>query len=106
MRIGVIGAGISGLLAAWLLQEEHEVCLFEKLDRLGGHAHTIEVEQDGVAVPIDAAVEFFAGVESYPQFHRVLAALDVPLRQFPISTTIFHTNKDGVVLLPPWRDGK
>ena len=40
MKVGIIGGGIAGLAAAWLLDEEHEVTLFEKRDRLGGHAHT------------------------------------------------------------------
>ena len=48
MRIGIIGAGAAGLTASWLLSENHDVTLFEKQDRLGGHAHTVEVEQDGL----------------------------------------------------------
>jgi len=43
MRIGVIGAGAAGLTTAWLLNDHHDVTLFEKQNRLGGHAHTIEV---------------------------------------------------------------
>ena len=39
-RIAVIGAGISGMSAAYLLSRKHEVWLFEKEDRLGGHTHT------------------------------------------------------------------
>lgn len=44
MRIAVIGSGISGLGAAWLLSRKHEVHLFEKEERLGGHTHTHRVE--------------------------------------------------------------
>ena len=40
MKIGIIG-GAAGLLAAWLLEDDYEVTLFERDDRLGGHAHTI-----------------------------------------------------------------
>lgn len=43
-RIAVVGAGISGLAAAWLLSHRHRVVLFEKESRLGGHTHTHEVE--------------------------------------------------------------
>jgi len=39
-RIGVIGAGISGITAAWLLSRRYAVTLIEKESRLGGHAHT------------------------------------------------------------------
>ena len=39
-RIAVIGAGISGMGAAYLFSQKHLVWLFEKDDRLGGHTHT------------------------------------------------------------------
>ncbi|MFT4745491.1 MAG: putative NAD/FAD-binding protein [Nonlabens sp.] len=46
MRIAVVGSGISGLAAAWMLAPTHEVHLFEKRDRLGGHTHTLSVGAD------------------------------------------------------------
>jgi len=49
LNIAVIGAGIAGLSAAWLLSKRHDVTLYEADDRLGGHANTIEVE----GVPVD-----------------------------------------------------
>jgi len=47
MRIGIIGGGAAGLAAAWLLEHDHDVTHFEKDDRLGGHAHTVDIEVDG-----------------------------------------------------------
>ena len=44
MRIAVIGSGISGLSAAYFLGKNHEVTIFEKSDRLGGHTHTHQLE--------------------------------------------------------------
>ena len=44
MRIAIIGSGISGLSAAYFLGKNHEVTIFEKLDRLGGHTHTHQLE--------------------------------------------------------------
>ncbi|MBE7636616.1 FAD-dependent oxidoreductase [Sneathiella sp. P13V-1] len=46
--IAVIGTGISGLSAAWLLSKSHRVTVYEKQDRLGGHSNTVEV--DGHAI--------------------------------------------------------
>ena len=43
-KIAVIGSGISGLSAAWLLAQNHDVTLFEKDDRLGGHSNTVDID--------------------------------------------------------------
>ena len=43
-RIAVVGAGISGLAAAYFLSRRHHVWLFEKEPRLGGHTHTVMVQ--------------------------------------------------------------
>ncbi len=102
MRIGIIGGGASGLLTAWLLQDHHQVWLFEKEDRLGGHAHTVEVEHNGTAVAIDAAFEFFS--ESlYPTFARLLRILRVPVHRFPATIALYGMGNGRVHLLPPFR---
>ncbi len=44
MRIAVVGAGVSGLYAAWRLSATHEVTLFEAADYAGGHTNTVDVE--------------------------------------------------------------
>ncbi|MCI0389640.1 MAG: FAD-dependent oxidoreductase [Acidobacteria bacterium] len=59
MDIGIIGAGAAGLAAAWLLNDNHNVTLFEKQNRLGGHAHTVDFEIDGEMIAIDAGFDFF-----------------------------------------------
>ena len=52
-RIAVVGAGISGLSAAWLLGTRHEVVLYEREQRLGGHSNTVMVESGQRALPVD-----------------------------------------------------
>ncbi len=54
LNIAVIGSGISGLSAAWLLSKRHRVTLFEEEGRLGGHSNTITVQTADGAVPVDA----------------------------------------------------
>lgn len=53
MRIAVIGAGIAGLSAAWLLRNHHQVTLFEAEHRAGGHSHTVDIEVEGQHLAVD-----------------------------------------------------
>lgn len=53
MKIAVIGSGISGLGAAWLLAKKHEVTLLEKDNRLGGHSYTVDITVEGQNFPVD-----------------------------------------------------
>ena len=43
MRIAIVGTGITGLSAAWLLNKNHDITVFEAADRTGGHSNTVEV---------------------------------------------------------------
>ncbi|MBB37129.1 MAG: NAD/FAD-binding protein [Hirschia sp.] len=52
-RIAIIGGGISGLGAAFALKDSADVTLFEKRERLGGHACTIDVDYDGSPLSVD-----------------------------------------------------
>jgi len=52
-KIAVIGAGIAGLGAAWALRKVHDVTVFEKRDRLGGHANTVDIDYDGENIAVD-----------------------------------------------------
>ena len=79
MRIAIIGAGISGLTAAYLLSNHHEVTLYEADDRLGGHAHTVLVQGDGAPVPVDTGFLVYNDA-TYPLFIALLERLGVSSR--------------------------
>lgn len=81
MRIAVIGSGISGLGAAYLLSRTHHVEVFEAAPRLGGHAHTIDVARaGGGTVSLDTGFLVF-NERSYPNFMRLLERVGVPSHQ-------------------------
>jgi predicted NAD/FAD-binding protein len=72
LEVAVVGSGISGLSAAWLLSKRHRVTLYEADSRLGGHSNTVDV--GGVAVDTGFIVYNEA---TYPNFSALLDHLDV-----------------------------
>jgi len=73
LRIGIIGSGIAGMTAAHLLQDRHEVHLFEADGRPGGHAHTVTVDLPGGPVAADTGFLVY-NEQTYPLFTRLLGA--------------------------------
>ena len=53
LNIAIVGSGISGMAAAWLLSRRHRVTVFEKDGRLGGHSNTVLVQVGGRTIPVD-----------------------------------------------------
>ncbi len=76
MNVAVVGSGISGLAAAYLLSRGHRVSLFEADARLGGHAHTYTVALAGRTWQLDTAFLVF-NHRTYPNFVRLLNQLGV-----------------------------
>ncbi len=82
-RIAVIGAGVSGLAAAYELSPSRNVTLFESAPRLGGHARTVLAGRRG-DVPVDTGFIVF-NYPNYPHLTRMFRELDVPVRKSDMS---------------------
>lgn len=76
-RIAVIGAGISGLTAAYRLADDFDVTVFESEGRIGGHSSTVYVETDTGAMPIDTGFIVFND-RNYPNFNELLDEIGAP----------------------------
>lgn len=75
-RVAVVGSGVSGLTAAYLLARTHDVTLFEADDRLGGHAHTHVVPGSAGPLRVDSGFIVFND-RTYPVLRRLFAELGV-----------------------------
>jgi len=84
MKIAVLGAGISGLGSAYLLSQQHEVDLYEKEDRLGGHARTTMVEDEGKRFGVDTGFLVF-NHETYPLLTKLFEQLNVKIENSDMS---------------------
>jgi predicted NAD/FAD-binding protein len=76
LRIAVVGSGISGLSAAWLLGKAHDVTLYEKDARLGGHSLTIDAKVGGRDVAVDTGFIVY-NERTYPNLAALFAHLGV-----------------------------
>ena len=86
--VAVIGAGVSGLTAAYLLSRTHDVTLFEAVDRLGGHAHTHDVtDSDGRRHAVDSGFIVHNDV-TYPWLRKLFGELDVEVRPTEMSMSV------------------
>lgn len=82
-RVAIIGGGISGLAAAYLLSPHHAVTLFEAAPKLGGHARTVLAGQNGDQ-PVDTGFIVF-NYANYPHLTRMFQDLDVPVARSDMS---------------------
>ena len=76
MKIAVIGSGISGLTAAWLLHRDFDLTVYEAGDYAGGHTHTVDVDLPEGRYAVDTGFIVFNKV-TYPNFCRILDRIGV-----------------------------
>lgn len=83
-KIAVIGAGISGLASAYLLSKKHQVDLYEKDNRLGGHARTSQVKEEGKTFGVDTGFLVFNHA-TYPLLTKLFEELNVKIENSDMS---------------------
>lgn len=86
-RIAVIGSGVSGLTAAYLLRDVHRVTVFESEARLGGHAHTHDVVSGQETFGVDSGF-IVHNDRTYPYLRRLFAELEVDVHPTEMSMSI------------------
>ena len=91
MKVAVIGAGVAGLGAAWLLSREHEVVIYERESRFGGHACTVDAPGLGRSQPVDVGFIVF-NERNYPNLVALFDHLGVPTKPSDMS---FAVSLDG-----------
>jgi len=87
-RIAIIGSGITGLSAAWLLSRTSDVVLYEAEARPGGHSRTIDVDMgDGTSLPVDTGFIVFND-RTYPNLIALFEHLGVQTRATDMSFAV------------------
>lgn len=87
MKLAVIGTGISGLGAAWLLRDAHDIVVYERGSRPGGHSNTVSVD----GTPVDTGFIVY-NERNYPRLTTLFDLLEVPTRPSDMS---FSASLDG-----------
>jgi uncharacterized protein len=87
MHVAVVGSGIAGLSAAYLLSRRHRVSLFERDTRLGGHTHTVLVEHRGGTLALDTGF-LVHNPRTYPNLVRLFGDLGVETQPSDMSFSV------------------
>ncbi|MDA8997378.1 FAD-dependent oxidoreductase [bacterium] len=94
MKIAVVGAGISGLSAAYYLSKKHKVDLFEKENQFGGHANTIKVAyKPNKEIPIDIGFMVF-NKQTYPNLINFFSENKIEIEKSDMSFSVTAENSD------------
>ncbi len=98
MRIAVIGAGISGMVCAYLLSQDHDIVLYEANDYIGGHTNTVDVSMAGISYPVDTGFIVF-NEKTYPNFIQLMRSLGVAWQPSNMSFSV-QCDRTGLVFSP------
>ena len=93
MKIAIIGTGISGLTAAYILNKNHSISLFEKNDYVGGHTHTHDIQFEGKTWAVDSGFIVY-NERTYPNFITLLDKLKVKRQLTRMGFSVTSRKKD------------
>lgn len=93
MKIAVLGAGISGLGSAYILSKKHEVDLYEKDNRLGGHARTTIINDEDKTFGVDTGFLVF-NHPTYPLLTKLFEQLNVKIENSDMSFAFWDRDKN------------
>ena len=100
LKIAVVGGGVAGIVAAYVISRKHTVTIFEREQRLGGHTNTITINQGPDAgTPVDTGF-IVCNSKNYPNFYRFLDQLGVPRRDSDMCFG-FQCERSGLTYLGP-----
>ena len=98
MKIAIVGAGISGLVAAYLLSPEHDITVFEANNYIGGHTHTVDVPRPHGRFSVDTGFIVF-NEKTYPNFIKLIEKLGVAWQPSIMSFSV-QCEKTGFTFCP------
>jgi predicted NAD/FAD-binding protein len=87
VKIAIVGSGISGLSAAYLLNKQHDITVFESEARIGGHTATVDVNVAGTDYAIDTGFIVYNDW-TYPNFIRLMDELGVTSKETEMSFSV------------------
>lgn len=85
--IAVVGQGISGMAAAWLLSQRHRVTVYEQAPRIGGHSNTLDLDIEGRRHAVDSGFIVYNEV-TYPNLTAMFRHLEVPTKASVMSFAV------------------
>lgn len=87
MKLGIIGAGISGLTAAYVLHKDFDITVFEANEHIGGHTHTVDVKTAEGSYAVDTGFIVF-NEGTYPNFCKMLRQLGISWQPTPMTFSV------------------